>query len=130
MLKHSFGYTSSAGVAPCLQILREILPDPDSTVEEIELLWLNEDKTEFILEDEITALERQYKNKLVASRFVDVDLYGLNFTQSDELLGSLSPHESGRIAIVCAPLFISGKAKRLFQDIGYPAENIMVIDTR
>ena len=106
------------------------MPDPDSTVEEIELLWLNEDKNDFVLDEEIRVLEKHYKSKLVASRFVDDDLYDLDFTKSDEILGSLSPYEDGRIAIVCAPLFLLGKVKGLFQDIGYPAENIMLIDTR
>ena len=94
---------SGSGIEPVLGVLRGILRDRDSTVEDIELLWLNEKKTDYVLNDDVQALEYRHVEKLFVSRVIQRDLYGANILKSREVADSVSPYEEGRLAIICGP---------------------------
>ena len=48
---------SGLGIAPAIQIVRGILPDRESTVDDMELLWVNEDEKDFICTEDVESLE-------------------------------------------------------------------------
>lgn len=98
-------------------------------MEEVEFLWMNEDSADFVFEEEIIRLNNSFRDKLYLNKFCDPNLYSLDFTQSDEILQSLSGYESGRLAILCCPEHLNAKVKSLFVDIGYPSDNILCIES-
>jgi len=51
---------SGLGIAPAIQIIRGILPDRQSTVDDMELLWVNEDEKDFICTEDVESLEVIY----------------------------------------------------------------------
>lgn len=118
---------SGLGVSPTLQILRGILSDRDSTVDDIELLWLNENSEDFVCESEVESLELRHIEKLVVTRVIEGDIYGRDLLKNEQVQDSVSPYEEGRVAIICTPDYIASTLRTLFQDLGYPAENILTI---
>lgn len=116
---------SGLGIAPALQVLRSVLPDRDSTVADVEFLWLNENKNDFICNDDVESLEYRYIEKLFVGRIIEKDLFGMNMSKNDEVLGSISPYEPGRIAVICAPDYLISKTRNLLLSIGYPSESIL-----
>lgn len=119
--------TSGLGIAPGMQMLRGILSDRDSTVEDIELLWLNEKQGDFVCEDDVEALELRHIEKLVVTRVIENDIYGRDLLKNDQIQDAVSPYEEGRVAVICAPDYIASTLRTLFQDLGYPPENILSI---
>jgi len=118
---------AGTGIAPALQVLRNVLPDQDSTVGDVEFLWINENNQDFVCNSDVDALEFRYIDKLFISKVVEKDLFGLNMAKSDQVLGSFSPYKSGRIAIICAPDYFISKTRNLLLTIGYPSESILCI---
>lgn len=119
--------TSGLGIAPTLQMLRGILADRESTVEDIELLWLNENKDDFVCENDVESLELRHIEKLVVTRVIENDIYGRDLLKNEQIQETVSPYEEGRVAIICAPDYIASALRTLFQDLGYPTENILSI---
>jgi len=78
----------------------------------------------------IESLEFRHIEKLNIKRLVEDDLYGKGFTQKDEILEGLSEFTKGRIAVVCAPEYVIGKARSLLSnDLKYPLDDIITIVT-
>jgi len=48
---------SRLGIAPAVQIARGVLLDRQSTVEDMELLWVNEDEKDFVCSEDVESLE-------------------------------------------------------------------------
>ena len=48
---------SGLGIAPAVQIARGVLLDRQSTVEDMELLWVNEDEKDFVCSEDVESLE-------------------------------------------------------------------------
>jgi len=119
--------TSGLGIAPSLQMLRGILTDRDSTVDDIELLWLNESKGDFVCEDEVESLELRHIEKVVVTRVVENDIYGRDLLKNAQIQEAVSPYEEGRVAVICAPDYVASTLRTLFQELGYPQENILAI---
>ena len=121
---------SGLGITPALQMLRGVLPGKDSTVEEVEVLWVNEEKADFICNKEMEMLEYRYIEKLYVARTLQSDLYGMDIAKNAKVREELTPYEEGRIAVVCGPDYVVSKARSLFVDLlGYPTDNVMGIVT-
>ena len=122
---------SGLGIASSLQIIPGALGDPDTTVEDIELLWVNNDQLDFICEKDISSFERKYNPKLFVSKVSEPGLFedGVDFTTHDKILGSLSAYSVGRIAVICGPKSVTEKFSRFLGDVGYPNDNILCIET-
>ena len=118
---------SQMGIAPALQILRGILSTKESNLSDAELLWLNEDESEFTCEREIESLEFRHIEKLLVTRIVEEDLYSRDVIRNEAVTESISPYDEGRLAIICAPDYIISSLRSLFQELGYPSENILSI---
>lgn len=74
---------SGLGIAPVLQIVRGILSDPDTTVNDIEFLWMNEDKLDFIFQEEIESLELKHIEKFFTTKLLENDLFGTDLSRND-----------------------------------------------
>ena len=118
---------SGLGITPALQMLRGVLPGKDTTVREAEVLWINEEKADFVCNKEVESLEYRYIEKLFVSRVIQADLFGMDIGKNEKVLESLSPYEEGRIAVVCGPDYVVSRARNIFLDLGYPSENILSV---
>lgn len=118
---------AGVGITPILQVLRGVLPESESSIGDVELLWMNENGEEFLCDDEISKFEVKYYSKFFASKVVQPDLYGVNMMKNDDILGSISPYEPGRIAVIAGPDYVITKARQLLTTIGYPSDCILSI---
>lgn len=128
-IKYVTVVSSSIGIAPSLQILNGILSDRDSTVEDMELLWMNSDTRDFVCEKDVVALENKYEKKLFVTRVNEAKLFEQDFTKKDVILGALSAYESGRIAVLCGSDDMISKMKDLLINVGYPIYSVIEIPT-
>lgn len=118
---------SHLGIAPAIQLLRGVLGDRRSAVEDTELLWLNEDEEDFVCEDDVEGLEYRHIEKLAVSRIVEEDLYAAAYAKSEAIQEAIAPYDEGRLGVICAPDYIVPGLRKLFQDLGYPADNIITV---
>ena len=121
--------STELGIAPAIQMLQGILTDKESTVEDVELLWANMDKKDFVCEKSVASLEAKYKEKLFVSKVLENDMFGreLDFSRMDEVLGALSAYEQNRIAVICGPEGMIEKFRSFLSSVGYPSESILSI---
>ena len=120
---------SSMGIVPVIQIIRGILSDPESSVEGVDLLWINEDKGDFFCNREIEKLEYRYFERLVINRVLETDLYGRDLSKVSEVMEQFSEYEPGRVAIISGPDYLISKARSLYYEMEYPTVNIMSINS-
>jgi ferredoxin-NADP reductase len=67
---------SSLGIAPALKMIRSSVDDAEeTTVEEVELLWVNEDDNDFVCNEDISHLESKFDKKIYVSRLTEPELY-------------------------------------------------------
>jgi len=120
---------SSLGIAPALQIIRGMLSMDDITVENIEFLWLNEDRKDFVLENEIEKLELQYFEKFSTTKVLERGLFGRDLSRNSVIDECTTSYQSGRLGIVCAPDYHTAMMTQyLISQKKYPIQNIAVID--
>lgn len=120
---------SSMGIVPTIQIVRGVLSDPDSSVECIDLLWINEDKSDFFCNREVEKLEYRYFERLLINRVLESDLYGRDLSKVGEVMSQFSEYEPGKVAIICGPDYLVSKARNIFYEMEYPTVNIMSIQS-
>jgi cytochrome-b5 reductase len=118
---------SHLGIAPALQLLRGVLGDRRSAIEDTELLWLNEHEEDFVCQEDVEALEYRHIEKLAVSRIVEEDLYASAFAKSEPVQQAITPYDEGRLGVICAPDYIVPGLRKLFQDLGYPSDNIITV---
>ena len=120
--------SSGLGVAPSIQILRQILSE-DTTVEQIEFLWINENRSDFVLQEEVETLELKHFEKFVTTKVLEANLFGVDLVSIPEIDEATPAFQTGQVAIVCAPDYISEYVKQLLISKSYPQESIFVIST-
>ena len=120
---------SGMGIVPAMQILRGVLPDSESTVEAIDLLWINEDKSEFFCNRDVEKLEYRYFERLSVTRILESDLYGRDLSKVDEITREFFLYEPGTIAIICGPDYVISKTRSLFYEMEYPTMNVMSVQS-
>jgi NAD(P)H-flavin reductase len=129
VIEHISIVASGMGIVPAIQILRGILPAFDSTVETVDLLWINEDKIDFFCNREIEKLEYRYFERFSVTRILETDLYGRDLSKVSEVTKQFSKFESGKIGIICGPDYVINKMRSLFYDMEYPTVNILSIQS-
>lgn len=118
--------TSGVGVAPTLQTLHRILTDTESAVESIDVLWINERKEDFVLNDFMEDLEDKFGDKLFVARVVDRQFSDSNSQINDKLRDAMVPFREGRMAMVITSEEIQTKSSLLLQSVGYPLSTSVV----
>lgn len=122
---------SESGIANSYRILNEILNDSESTVEKVDLLWINEKKNDFVLNDDLENLEGRFGKKLKVTRVVDTDVNNPDTLINDQLKDIIPPHKVGAIVITTASTIIKTKTNLLLQEtLGYPPANMIDIITQ
>lgn len=142
--------TTGLGISPTLQILNEILPVSDTTVENVEMIWCNAKKSDFLFDKDIEKLELRHFEKFIVTKVLDpkaiskVELPSVNeadasahvdytnemFRTNPLIEESVAPYDAGRIAIVCGSKEKTQAFVEYLQfEKNYAKENIVLIDT-
>lgn len=117
-------FTSGLGIVPTLQLLREVLGDARSSVQQVEVLWINDAKKDFVLNSEMQELERRHEYQLRVTRVVDREAGNLDTQFNEQLRGAVSPHQAGNLAVVMAEGVVAAKANQLFATLGYSTDAV------
>lgn len=112
---------SGNGIASALSLIRAILPDLESTVEDIELLWLNYNKNGFILNSVIENLELRYGERFFVTRVIDKDTENPDSAINEQVQEAISSYSTGRIAVIATPTTVVQKSMDLLEDMGFLA---------
>lgn len=126
-IRYSSMVVSGLGITPAMQMLRGVLPGKDSTVEEVDLVWVNEDRADFLCSTEVDGLQYGYIEKMQVTRVIQTDLFGKDVTENDVVRDAVSNYRPGAIAVVCGPDYFVTKVRAFFQQLKYPAENILCV---
>lgn len=99
------------GIVPTLLLLRSVLADSESTVEQVEVLWVNHHKNDFLLNEEVEQLQSLFgADRLRVTRVVDREAGNGNMRFGEQARAAVSPYSIGRIAVVMAPVGVSADA--------------------
>jgi len=120
---------SGFGAAPALQIVRDVFTEDSTTIDNVEMLWVNEKKSDFVCDADLEDLEYRYVERFTMSRIIQEDLYGRGLTKRYDVKNSLSPYTKGNLGVICAPEYVISKARNLLVDLGYPLADIVTIVT-
>jgi NAD(P)H-flavin reductase len=120
---------SGQGIATAYRILNEILNDPESTVEEVNLVWINEKKKDFVLNSDIEELETRCLDRLQVIRVVDISANNPDTVINDQLKNFMTQYSAGKLVLSCASDVIRVKVGSMLQELGYPDTNVISINT-
>lgn len=118
---------SGQGIAPTLQIIKTITSDSDSAIGDLEVLWINERKKDFVLNSEMEDLESKNSEKLFVTRVIDKEAINEKTQINDQLREAVMPYQKGRLALLLGPEIFIKKSQELCLELGYPLENILSI---
>lgn len=104
-----------------------ILPPLKSHGLKADMLWLNEDESDFVGSDTISNFEYRYGNRFIVNKLLEPDLYRPDLGKSEELRSYLSPYSPGSVALICAPEHLIEQFRFIYRELGYPVENILSI---
>lgn len=117
--------TTGMGITPTMQLLKTILSDASTNIEDLEVLWINERKSDFILNDEVEAMELKFIDNLFVTRVVDSDILNRESKINDKVQGAITPFEEGRIAIFLGTKDVESKSLNLLETMGYTRGSIV-----
>jgi len=119
---------SAQGISTAYRLLNEILNDPESTVEEVNLLWINEKKKDFVLNSDIEDLETKCADRLQVIRVVDISANNPDTVINDQLKNFMTRYSEGKLVLSCASDVIRVKVGSMLQELDYPDTNVISID--
>jgi NAD(P)H-flavin reductase len=119
---------SGVGILPALQLARGALADPDSTVSSLQLLWVNDGKRDFVLNEEVEELQRRNGGAFAVTRVIDREVGNANTLFNAELSESLRPYEAGALGLVLAEGVVADKGRALLSNRGFPADAVVQLE--
>lgn len=122
--------TTGLGITPAVQLLKTVLSDTSTNIEDLEMLWINERKTDFILNQDVENLELKYTESLFVTRVVDTDIENGATKINDKVQGAVTPFEEGRIAVFFGAKQLEGKCLSLLESMGYTRDAVVSIITK
>ena len=121
--------TAGLGISLTMQLLEFVLADPNTLIDDIEVLWMNERKVDFILNDEVEKWEYDYIDNLYVTRVVDKDILNEKSKINSKVMGAITPYGKGRVAIFFGTDRVQEKSIDLLESLGYSGNNIVIIPT-
>ncbi len=107
---------------PALQLASEVLPERSgSSVEDVEVFWVNENDEEFVLYDKFNNLYRRFKSKMAVNFYDDAELYS-DFNSASSLFERDAPELQEVGSCAHAPLAPLARARALYRHHSHPGE--------
>jgi ring-1,2-phenylacetyl-CoA epoxidase subunit PaaE len=128
---HYAGFAGGSGITPIMSLLRTaLLSEPGSR---FTLFYGNRDSQSVIFLEELASLKNRFMDRLQVHHFLaeeseDIDLFNgmLDRTKCDLILGSLIEPDQIDAFFICGPGPMMDAADAALQDVGVPAERILV----
>jgi len=114
------------GIVPVVTMIKEILPNRDSSVELANLVWVNENAQDFVLYEDLERLYFKCPQKLEITCVVAQDVYGPG-VWSDEEFSQAVPRafRDGNLVIVAGPEAFQNNIVTQLRSNGVPDGAIM-----
>lgn len=112
------------GIVPVLEQVRAVLPSGSSSVENVSVIWVNEDTRDFDVTSE--QLEKEYfkyDTKLAVSCIVE-NLRTNDIESNQEITTAIPDFRPGVMAVVAGPEQVTEKARAYLIQKGYPEDCI------
>ena len=112
------------GIVPVIEQVRAVLPSGSSSVENVSVVWINEDTKDFDVTSE--QLEKEYfkySTKLAVSCIVE-NLRKNGIEANEEIVAAIPDFRPGVMAVIAGPRQISDKARAYLIKVGYPEDCI------
>lgn len=120
---------SGYGIIPAYTLLKNLLSESLTNVANVELLWLNSQKDDFILQNEVEELERNFPSVVSVTRVIDHDLLKTDKKLSNQVAIATMPFRLGRIAFMFTPVTLHSKITAFLTTAGYSKNSIMSMTT-
>lgn len=115
---------SGLGIVPVLSLLRTVL-DNEAMHVEATLLWVNDIREDFILDEEVAALERAHPH-LEVRRLTDAGIHDSS-SSSMSVLNALPPYREGAVAVVAGSQGMRDKLLPSLDRLQYPEDNVIYV---
>lgn len=92
-----------------------------------ELLWINERKGDFLLNEVVEDLEARFPDQLFVARVIDPNFADPDSQVSEKLQAAVSPQGRGKVALLLVPDQYANKAKTFLESIGYGDDSFSAI---
>lgn len=119
---------TSLGVSPALQMVQYLSAEQASVVEEVDFLWVNKNRDEFICDDLVEGLSRSFP-RLEVTRFINNFMDSEAFETKD-FAGALPAYDYGSIVVVCGPKSFAELLRPVVTSRGYAPENVLQLETK
>jgi NAD(P)H-flavin reductase len=119
---------SGEGILPAVQLMRALCADQDTTVADVDVLWINDNRSDFLLNHEVEKLQQQQEvqagPRLRVTRIVDRELGNADALLNADLHGAVPGHRQGAVGLVLAEGVAAEKCHNLLISRGYPENAI------
>jgi hypothetical protein len=97
-------------------------------VSSLQLLWVNDGKRDFVLNEEVEELQRRHAGAFAVTRVIDREVGNANTLFNAELSESLRPYEAGALGLVLAEGVVADKGRALLSSRGFPADAVVQLE--
>ncbi|CAM9108371.1 unnamed protein product [Phaeothamnion confervicola] len=118
---------SGPGIVPMLQLVTELLPSRESSVNAAAVVWLNERADDFVLYSELENNFYKYHRKLDVSCIIERDLFGHQLAANPRVRDAVPEFKIGTLAVVAGPDYFVRKVQDYLSRQGYPEEVIIAL---
>jgi hypothetical protein len=97
-------------------------------VQDVEVVWINDAKEDFVLDAEVRRLEQINGGRLRVTRVLDREAGNADTLFNSQLRGAASLYQAGSMAVVLAEdAAVGAKAERMFAALGYPPSRVVTL---
>ncbi|CAM9490177.1 unnamed protein product, partial [Chrysoparadoxa australica] len=119
---------SGLGIVPMLQMVRELLPSRESSVDTASVVWLNEHAEDFALYDLLETAFYKFHRKLDVSCIIERDLFGHQLASNEKVREAIPEFKIGALAVVSGPDdYFKAKVEAYLERHGWPREVIVTL---
>lgn len=110
------------GIVPVMEQVRAVLPSGSSSVENVSIIWVNDDTKDFdVISEQLEKEYFKYNTKLAVSCIVE-NLREKDIGSNEEIAAALPEFRPGVMAVVAGPQEVADKAQAYLIQQGYPED--------
>jgi ferredoxin-NADP reductase len=115
---------SGTGIVPILEQVRAVLPNGQSSVKSVTVVWMDEDANNFdVIADQLEREYNKYTTKLAVACVVD-NMRVNSLADNSGIVNAIPDFIPGTMAVLCGPRPMQRKAVAYLTSRGYPEECI------
>lgn len=126
-IRSLFIVASGLGIVPILQVLKTVFTSDDFAMDKCHMLWINDKKDDFILDEEVAYFEDSNPDNLEVLRVANPDIHIEDSPLNPDIKAVLGNYTTGSVAMIAGSVSIAEKFIPSFEALQYPAENIIYI---